>query len=73
MTLDSYLVSKGITEPAFAAMVGLNQSTVNRLRKGSVPSPNVMRRILDATSGAVTPNDFFGLQPQPRRRAQVSA
>ncbi len=61
MTLDSYLLDRKITEPDFAARVRVNQSTINRARKGQVPSPDVLRRIVAATEGEVTPNDFFGI------------
>jgi len=62
MTLDEYLSSHEITETEFAAAIGVDQSTVNRLRKnGQVPSKPVMLRIYDATRGRVRADDFFGL------------
>ena len=75
MTLDSYLAAKNLTEPAFAERAKIDQSTVNRLRRGGVPSTKVMRAIIDATGGEVTPNDFYGIVPVKRRArtAQVAA
>lgn len=65
MTLDDYLKSRkqddGLTEPAFAVAVGIDQSTVNRLRKGGIPSKATMERIFEVTGGRVTANDFFGI------------
>lgn len=59
MTLDQYLSDKGITEPVFAAAAGLSQSYVNRLRKGAKPSWDTINKVVKATGGAVTVNDFF--------------
>lgn len=69
MTLDAYLADREIKEPAFAALIGVNQSTINRARKGQVPSPDVLRRIAEATGGVVTPNDFFALPTPDAARA----
>ena len=65
MTLDEYLAaqkSEGVTETAFATLIGVDQSTVNRLRKGGMPTRPVMERIFRETDGKVTGNDFFGLE-----------
>ena len=72
MTLDTYLSDKAITEPAFAALVGIDQSTVNRVRRGAIPSAAVMRRICAATNGAVTPNDIFGIMPVTTRKGRAA-
>lgn len=61
MTLEAYLKANGIKEADFAALIGVEQSTVNRLKRGSVPSREVMARIFDATDGIVRADDFFGL------------
>lgn len=62
MTLDAYLAEQKLTETAFAALVGVDQSTINRARKGQVPSPRVLAEITAQSNGAVTPNDFFGFR-----------
>lgn len=59
MTLDAYLSQQAITETSFAETLGVQQSTVNRMRKGAVPTPSVMEKVFAATGGAVTPNDFY--------------
>lgn len=61
MTLDQYLTDNEIKEAIFAAKIGVEQSTVNRLRKGQVPSKPLMAKIFDVTDGAVRADDFFGL------------
>lgn len=61
MTLDQYLAAKRLTETAFAGMVGANQATINRLKRGSVPGAALMARIIEVTNGEVTPNDFYGI------------
>lgn len=66
MTLDTYLKSKAIKEVDFATLIGVQQSTVNRLRNGSVPTKDVMARIFEATDGEVRADDFFGLTATPR-------
>lgn len=67
MTLEAYLKSHGIKEADFAALIGVEQSTVNRLKRGSVPTREVMARIFDATGGDVRADDFFGL-PRPKSK-----
>lgn len=60
MTLDQYLNTKGMTDAAFAAVVGISQSQVNRLRRGlSQPSWGTLETIERATGGKVAASDFF--------------
>lgn len=65
MTLNDYLAQRkkedGLTEPAFAEQIGVDQSTVNRLRKGGIPSKPTMERIFEVTKGQVRADDFFGI------------
>lgn len=62
MTLDAYITANALTEPEAARRFGVDQSTINRLRKGQIPSSAVMKRIAEVTDKAVTPNDFFGIE-----------
>lgn len=68
MTLDDWLKRNNVTETAFAERIGSSQASVNRYRKGRVPESAIMRRIIIATKGAVTANDFFNV-PRKRRAA----
>lgn len=61
MTLDNYLKGVGLTEAQFADRIGVHQSTVNRLRAGSIPSKELMARIVEVTDGHVRADDFYGL------------
>jgi DNA-binding transcriptional regulator YdaS (Cro superfamily) len=52
--LRNYLSRHGISQSAFAAMIGVNESTVSRYVQGPVrPSWATALRIERATSGAV--------------------
>lgn len=64
MKLHLYLSENKITEAAFAEAIGVTRISVARYKAGRVPEAEVMDRIIEATSGAVTPNDFFDL-PSP--------
>ena len=62
MNLDTYLHENKLTEAAFAAKIGIDQSAVHRLRKGGrLPSQDTMRAIHEATGGLVTAAEFYGL------------
>src|ERR1017187_6937829 len=64
MKLDVYLKSHDLTDARFAALVGCDRTTVMRWRRGkSQPDWGALRAIIEATSGAVTPNDFISLAP----------
>ncbi|ASP84139.1 XRE family transcriptional regulator [Sinorhizobium meliloti] len=59
MTLEQYLRSKGITDAAFGASAGLSQAQVSRIKRGvSMPSWDAIAKIMKATDGDVTANDF---------------
>lgn len=64
MKLDTWLQQQGMARSAFAKQVGLSPASVTALCNG--PSAWISResaeRIAAATGGAVTPNDFLGLQ-----------
>jgi transcriptional regulator with XRE-family HTH domain len=63
MTLRDYLDREGLTLAAFAKRIGTDHArTVERYAKGlTIPDRQMMPRIVDATGGQVTPNDFFGV------------
>lgn len=61
MNLRSYLTASGISESAFGARIGVSQAAVNRyVRRARIPTPQIMSRIVEATDGQVTANDFYG-------------
>ena len=69
MTLDQYLNDNQLKEAAFAELIGVDQSTINRLRKGQVPSKPIMEKIFHETGGVVRADDFFGLNDRARDAA----
>ncbi len=67
MRLDDWISRKGMTREAFAALIDVEPASVTRYANGDrVPRPTIMRRIVTATNGDVTPNDFLtGEEPIP--------
>lgn len=62
MTLTDYLAQPGKTATELAEATNSAVSTITRAARGDItPSGELMRKIFEATSGAVTPNDFFGI------------
>lgn len=63
MTLQAYLAEANLTSDQFAALLGVDGSTVRRYVAGKrIPGPDLMRRIALATGCKVTANDFFGIE-----------
>jgi hypothetical protein len=62
--LSEYLQTQGVSETDMARQIGVSQVAVNRYRRGErIPEAAIMARIVQATDGAVTPNDFYGVAP----------
>jgi len=60
MKLAAYLLEKSIDLPDFAAAVGVSKEAVRLWIAGErTPRAMQMQSIIDATNGAVTPNDFL--------------
>ncbi len=60
MKLSHYLDEKSLNASAFAAVVGVEPSTVTRLLRGErAPSLALAARIREATGGKVTADDFL--------------
>ncbi len=64
MTLEDYRKSHGLTQKTLADSIEVGVSAVSRYEQGRIPTPDVMARIVAATRGAVTPNDFHGVTAQ---------
>lgn len=70
MNLRSYLTASGISESAFGAQIGVSQAAVNRyVRRARIPTQQVMARIVEATDGQVTANDFYAQTDDTTRAA----
>tara|TARA_R110002074_G_scaffold262994_2_gene435146 strand:- start:23050 stop:23271 length:222 start_codon:yes stop_codon:yes gene_type:complete len=62
MQLSTYLSEQAMSDADFATLVGVDRSSIHRMRNGKqMPSVEVMRAIAEKTGGAVTANDFFGI------------
>ncbi|WP_044559030.1 DNA-binding transcriptional regulator [Azospirillum sp. B4] len=62
MKLADYLHAGNITAAEFARRIGRSRSTVARWCTGQRhPDAAAMRAVMQATEGAVMPNDFFGI------------
>jgi transcriptional regulator with XRE-family HTH domain len=68
MTLDQYLANNEIPAATFARELGIDPSSLWRLRRGKArPDWKTIDAIVRATRGAVTPNDFLALPPAEAR------
>jgi hypothetical protein len=70
--LGDYITRNGITVPEFARSIGVSPSSVWRWIETPAPGDRVYRPNWDAlkrieaeTGGAVMPNDFLHLDPDP--------
>lgn len=74
MTLKDFLAALGdqpsVVAASFAARIGVSRQAVERYRDGRVPRPEHIRKIFEATGGAVRPDDFY--LPQRKRRRKAS-
>lgn len=60
MNLADYLFQNRISDGDFAASIGVDRSSVNRMRRGITrPDWPTVERIIEVTAGAVTANDFI--------------
>jgi transcriptional regulator with XRE-family HTH domain len=60
MNLRDYLRSNGMTALSFARQIETSHVAVGRwLNQQRIPNAVMMRRIIAATNGQVTPNDFY--------------
>lgn len=65
MRLDQFLSENEMTAAEFGRRIGVTPQAVLRYREHlRTPKPVVMKRIIDATEGRVTPNDFAGILPE---------
>lgn len=73
MTLEQYLKAKSITDSAFGAAAGLSQAQVSRIKRGvSMPSWASIGKIIKATGGDVTANDFAPKVEAPKRKRRAA-
>ncbi|GGJ14033.1 helix-turn-helix domain-containing protein [Neoroseomonas lacus] len=62
MKLRDFMLARELSEAQLGRLLGIGQATVNRYVRGErIPRPEVMRRIVEVTKGAVGPADFYDL------------
>lgn len=61
MKLVEWLKRNGITPYRFAKDNGIPHTTMTSIRKGVIPRPELMLKIVLATRGEVRPDDFYDL------------
>ena len=60
MKLQTFLSEQDLTYEAFGARIGTDRKTIWRYAQGlNIPSPSRMKQIVEATGGAVQPQDFY--------------
>ena len=60
MELAQWLTERGIRPEGFAVRIGVSTTSVYRYLSGDrLPEPPILRRIAEATVGAVRPDDFI--------------
>jgi transcriptional regulator with XRE-family HTH domain len=60
MKLIDYMTSNNINAAKLAEKANVPASTITRLLSGArVPRLSLLEKIMEATNGAVTPNDFL--------------
>jgi len=66
MKLAAWLEHRRLTHEAFGVLIGAERSAVTRYVHGRMPKSAILARIVAATGGEVTANDFVDSAPQPR-------
>ncbi len=69
MKLKQYRQSQGQSQYDLARLLGTSAASISRYENGRIPEPEIMARIVEATGGTVTPNDFYDLPDDPSEAA----
>jgi glutamine synthetase len=64
MDIRHYIAREGLTLSEFAARVGVSAAAMGRYAaRKRTPRPHILRRLIEASGGAIEPNDLFGAAP----------
>lgn len=65
MQLKQFLIENNLSAAEFGRLIGVrSRMTICRYVSGErMPDRSVMPKIVEVTHGAVTPNDFHGVEP----------
>jgi len=75
MQLRTYMDQNGLTLEAMAARVSaklgrrVDLQIIHRISRGQLPKRDMAKALMEATDGAVTPFDFYGIEPGEGRAA----
>jgi transcriptional regulator with XRE-family HTH domain len=65
MRLKDYIDEHELSYSSLGKTVGVSSEAIRRYANGErIPRPGVMQKISRATSGMVTPADFYDLKPK---------
>lgn len=68
MDFERWRLEQGLTNNRVAEMLGVDKSTVSRIRRGvSAPMPDTANAIVALTKGKVTLQDLYGGKNRDRR------
>lgn len=63
MKLRSWRKSEGLTLATLAERIETDEASLSRYERGErMPNQETMRKIAQVTGGAVTANDFYGIE-----------
>ena len=69
--LKQYRTAKGLSQEDFAKSVGVQKAAISRIEQGKrVPSMGLVARIVEASDGELSANDFMPPAPEPAGAAQ---
>lgn len=69
MRLEEYLTVNHVSRADFAVQIEVSVESVRRYLNGRVPEPSVMCKIIEATRGQVSANDFFHISASAKAAA----
>lgn len=60
MNFEAWMRAANLTDAAMAGRIGVSTFAVRKYRRAErIPTPQIMARIVEATDGQVTANDFY--------------
>lgn len=68
MQLAAYLKANELSDEDFGQRIGVTRQAVHRYKNGRFPEKETLKLIVEATGGAVTPNDFLQALAAPEQQ-----
>lgn len=70
MNLEAWMRAANLTDAAMAGRIGVSTFAVRKYRRSErIPTREIMSRIVEATDGQVTANDFYAQTDDAPRAA----